>query len=99
MFGVYADCTVTMSKTLVWISGNTYPVRDSLKADGFKWSAKKRAWWMSIADYTAHLNPMTDSSDDHAIMGTAADGTPVVVAECKHMFADADNYGFNPWTD
>lgn len=85
MFGVYADCAMSMSKTLVWISGNTYPVKDSLKADGFKWSAKKRAWWMTIAEYAAKVSaPVNPATDDYAIAGTAADGSPVVIAECHH---------------
>lgn len=86
MFGMYTDCNMTMSKTLVWVSGNTYPVKDSLKADGFKWSAKKRAWWMSIADYMAKVSGVSNpKKEDYALMGTASDGTPVVVAECHHV--------------
>lgn len=97
----YTGCQMTMSKTLVWISGDTYPVRSELKADGFKWSAKKRAWWMPIAEYMGKVSRPTDG-DDYTITGTASDGTPVVVAECHHdaiRYADGDNYGFNPWTD
>lgn len=28
----------------IWISGNTYEVKDILKAAGFKWCANKKAW-------------------------------------------------------
>ena len=28
----------------IWISGNTYEVKDVLKAAGFKWCANKKAW-------------------------------------------------------
>jgi hypothetical protein len=83
-----------MSKTLVWIGGNTYPCRAEIKADGFKWSAKKRMWWMPITEYMSHLNPVTDDND-HAIIGTASDGTPVVVAECHHI----DGMGDDGYTD
>ena len=83
MFGIYADTQMTMSKTLVWISGNTYPVRAELKADGFKWSAKKRAWWMPITEYESKIANV-NSSEDHTIMGTGADGSPVVIAECHN---------------
>lgn len=85
MFGIYADCQMTTSKTLVWISGNTFAVKDSLKADGFKWSAKKRAWWMPIADYMGKVNGVNPEKADYTLMGTASDGTPVVVAECHHV--------------
>lgn len=85
MFGMYTDCKMSMSKTLVWISGNTYPVRAELKADGFKWSAKKRAWWMPIAEYMSKVSGVNPEKDDYTLMGTASDGTPVVVAECHHV--------------
>ena len=29
----------------VWISGDTKPVKDSLKESGFKWASKKRMWY------------------------------------------------------
>ena len=29
----------------VWVTGNTYPVKDLLKVAGFKWASKKRAWF------------------------------------------------------
>lgn len=82
MFGIYAETQMTTSKTLVWISGNTYPVRAELKNDGFKWSAKKKAWWMPITEYKSKIANITNSSEDHTIMGTGADGSPVVIAEC-----------------
>lgn len=90
MFGVYADCTLTMSKTLVWIGGDTYNHRAEIKADGFKWSGKKKMWWMTITEYyskIANLNP----ENDHAIMGTGADGKPVVIAECHHIDGTGDD--------
>lgn len=84
MFAIYPNTVVTTSKTLVWISGDTYPVRAELKSDGFKWSAKKRAWWMPITDYMGKVSA-PDAGEDHTIMGTASDGTPVVVAECRNI--------------
>ena len=111
MFAVYADCAMTMSKTLVWISGNTYAVRDDLKKDGFKYSGKKRAWWMTKADYMGKIAAMAEGTD-HAIIGTASDGTAVVIAECHHediskaerdrrevANAIGDTYGHNPYID
>ncbi len=32
----------------IWISGNTFPVKDALKANGFRWAPKKKMWqWHS----------------------------------------------------
>lgn len=29
----------------VWVTGNTYPHRETLKNAGFKWASKKQAWY------------------------------------------------------
>ena len=77
-------CTVTVSKTLIWIGGNTYPVKDILKKNGWRWSAKKRMWWMSLDRYCGWQDSAPEDGQDYAITGTASDGSRVVVAECYH---------------
>lgn len=37
--------TVELVGLWVWVSGNTYPHRDPLKAAGYKWASKKRMWY------------------------------------------------------
>lgn len=34
----------------IWATGNTYPHRDALKAAGFSWASKKRAWYWHPED-------------------------------------------------
>lgn len=80
---MYPNCEVKLSKTLVWVSGDTYPVKDQLKADGFRWSSKKKAWWKSRTN-AAQAEPVS-GDQDHTIMGTASDGTRVIIAECSHV--------------
>ena len=29
----------------LWVTGNTFPHKDALKAAGFKWASKKKAWY------------------------------------------------------
>lgn len=36
----------------IWVSGNTYPVKESLKAAGFKFSKNKKAWYWHTGEYT-----------------------------------------------
>ena len=36
----------------IWVSGNTYPVKESLKAAGFKFSKNKKAWYWHAGEYT-----------------------------------------------
>lgn len=35
----------------VWVSGDTKPHKDQLKAMGFKWHSKKLCWYKAPADY------------------------------------------------
>lgn len=35
----------------VWITGDTKPYKDQLKAMGFKWHGKKSCWYKAPADY------------------------------------------------
>lgn len=35
----------------IWVSGNTYPVKESLKAAGFKFSKNKKAWYWHSGEY------------------------------------------------
>ena len=36
---------VEVERNWTWVSGNTYPVKEELKQQGFLWSAKRRAWY------------------------------------------------------
>lgn len=29
----------------IWVSGNTYPIKDELKEAGFYWASKKKMWY------------------------------------------------------
>lgn len=35
----------------IWVSGSTYPVKDSLKAAGFKFSGNKKMWYWHTGEY------------------------------------------------
>ncbi|EHQ29777.1 heat shock protein DnaJ domain protein [Mucilaginibacter paludis DSM 18603] len=35
----------------IWVTGNTYPVRDVLKKAGFFFASKKQAWYFRTAEY------------------------------------------------
>lgn len=80
-------CTVTTSKTCVWIGGNTYPIRQDLKRNGWKWSAKKKQWWMSLdrycrTDNQAGIAKIIEPDGDYKLCGKTDDGQRVVIAEC-----------------
>ena len=35
----------------IWVRGNTYPIKDQLKAAGCFWANKKKCWYWKPADY------------------------------------------------
>ena len=39
------DITIEICGTWIWISGNTYPVKGTLKDNGFFWAGKKKMWY------------------------------------------------------
>ncbi len=39
------DCKREVKGSCTWISGNTRPIKEDLKAAGFRWSKKKSAWY------------------------------------------------------
>ena len=46
----FPSVTVTVNNLNIWVSGDTKPIKDELKAFGFKWAAKRKAWFMRIPD-------------------------------------------------
>lgn len=42
---IKADILIELIGTWIWISGNTYSVKDRLKELGFKWTKKKHKWY------------------------------------------------------
>ena len=35
----------------IWIKGNTYPIKEELKALGFRYSKNKKSWYIAPAEY------------------------------------------------
>lgn len=45
------DIDLEIIGTWVWASGNTFQIKDRLKELGFKWAAKKKAWYFYEGEY------------------------------------------------
>jgi hypothetical protein len=43
--------TIELVFKWIWVTGNTYPVRSTLKAAGFLFASKKQAWYFRTAEY------------------------------------------------
>jgi len=49
---IHLDCiTVELVGYWIWVTGNTYAVRQTLKSAGFLFAAKKVAWYFRTAEY------------------------------------------------
>jgi hypothetical protein len=46
-----AGITIEVCGAWVWLTGNTKPHKDTLKAAGFWWAHKKAAWYFRPSDY------------------------------------------------
>ena len=47
----FPDVTVKVNQSNVWIDGNTRPIKELLKAAGYKFSGKRAAWWKPVNDF------------------------------------------------
>lgn len=47
----------------IWISGNTYPVKDQIKESGFKFHGKKSMWFWHPGDYKKFNNSEMDMDE------------------------------------
>jgi len=46
--------------TWIWISGNTFPVKEQIKAAGFKFHSTKKMWFWHPGEYVKHNNKEMD---------------------------------------
>lgn len=49
-----AGVTVELVGSWIWVTGNTYIFRDAIKAAGYMWASKKKAWYWRPADAACH---------------------------------------------
>ena len=54
----------------IWISGETKPIREGLKAKGFKFSHNKTAWYWYYGDYQKFSNKTYSMDDIRAMWGS-----------------------------
>ena len=55
----------------IWVSGNTKPYKDDIKALGFKWSTNKTAWYHSPPDYRKRSRKDYTMGDIRNMFGSA----------------------------
>ncbi len=50
----FSDITVELCGSWLWVSGDTRPVKEELKAMGFRFSGDKCAWYYHRGEYRKH---------------------------------------------
>jgi len=55
----------------VWVTGNTKPYREQLKALKFQWHSKKIAWYLKPDDYAKQSRKDYDLDEIRAMYGTS----------------------------
>lgn len=45
------NITIEIVGSWLWITGNTFPVKDTIKGAGFKFASKKKAWFWHSGDF------------------------------------------------
>lgn len=46
-----ADIVIELVGSWIWVSGNTYPVKDRLRELNLKWASKKQMWYWGISEH------------------------------------------------
>ena len=64
------DVLIEIIGSWIWISGNTKPVREDLKARGFKFSPNKLAWYWQYGDYRKKNGKQFSMEEIRAMWGT-----------------------------
>jgi hypothetical protein len=57
----------------VWLTGNTRPYKDRLKALNFKWHMKKSAWYLAPDDYRKRSRKNYELDEIRAMYGTSGE--------------------------
>lgn len=61
----------------IWVSGDTYPVKDQLKEAGCRWSGQRKMWYWHRADDRRHRASREDMDGIRARYGSkSVSGTP-----------------------
>lgn len=64
------DVVIEVIGSWIWITGNTKPVREELKARGFKFSPNKLAWYWQYGDYRKRNGKQFSMDEIRAMWGS-----------------------------
>ena len=64
------DIVIEIIGCFVWVTGDTKPHRDKLKALKFRWHSKKTAWYLKPEDYKRRSHKEYDLDEIRSMYGT-----------------------------
>ena len=48
---IHLELEIEICGSWIWVSGNTYPHKEALKANNFSWASKKKQWYWKPSEY------------------------------------------------
>jgi hypothetical protein len=83
----------------LYLSGNTFPVKDALRALGARWDADKKAWYCTTEDMQAKATEVLKGAPAKAAGHGAGQPTKRCwECGCTFTYAQAKQYG-GDWND
>ena len=67
------DITIEIIGCFVWVTGNTKPYKDQLKALHFQWHSKKIAWYLKPEDYRRRSRKVYELDEIREMYGTSGE--------------------------
>ena len=77
--------TAEIIGSFIWVSGNTRPYKDQLKALGFKWHSKKACWYKSPEGYRKYNKKQFSMDEVRDMYGVQFEGTGRAEEELKKL--------------
>ena len=63
------NVTIEIVGNWIWVTGNTYHIKDELKKLGFKWAKNKKAWYFTALPYKKKSKKTMSMNDIKSIYG------------------------------
>ncbi len=66
----FSGIEINLVGAWIWLDGNTYPYKESLKEIGFKWSKQRRKWYWHDGEYRRYSNKKLSFADIQNLYGS-----------------------------
>ena len=77
----YEDINIEIVGCWIWVDGNTYNYKDSLKALGFRWAREKKKWYFHTEAFRKRSHKKLSMEDIRDLYGS----TEIQTEETKKL--------------